>query len=359
MRIVIDLDGVICSLKQDDQTYADVTPLPGAVEKLKRLKADGHYIIIHTARHMLSTSHNIGLINKKVGKMTLEWLDKHDIPYDEIYFGKPYGEVYIDDSAYLFRHWSEVDPAAFNTNVINVVIAMAGKGSRFIDAGFTVPKPLIQVKGKHMFEWALKGFECLSTMNIETRFYFIVLRDHVTSHQIDKVIASKCPGARIIALDEITRGQAETVYKIKEHIDNYNKLLIFNADTFFESSRLLSIIEDTRIDGAVACFVEKTGSARYSFVLADGADNIIEVAEKVRISDFASNGLYYFKQGKDFISACEEMIARDEREKGEYFVIPLFKKLKERGFRLKMFTVDDNRVIGTPEELKAFIQEGT
>ncbi len=104
-RICIDLDGVICSFKQSNQTYADVTPLPGAVEYLQNLKNQGHYIIIHTARHMKTCNGNVGQVINKVGKITLDWLVKHQIPYDEIYFGKPWAELYIDDNAFRFNSW--------------------------------------------------------------------------------------------------------------------------------------------------------------------------------------------------------------------------------------------------------------
>src|SRR5438309_1622733 len=112
MRIVIDLDGTICELKQTDQTYADVRPLPGAIERLQSLHAEGHTIIIQTARHMASCAGDQGKVLKRVGKTTLDWLDRFEIPYDEIYFGKPNADVYIDDRAMRFSSWSSVDDAA-------------------------------------------------------------------------------------------------------------------------------------------------------------------------------------------------------------------------------------------------------
>ena len=108
MRICIDLDGVICELKQKDQTYLDVAPIEGAIEKIKRLKEAEHYIIINTARHMKTCGSNLGLINARITKMTLDWLEKHDISYDEIYFGKPWAQVYIDDNAFRFNDWSSI-----------------------------------------------------------------------------------------------------------------------------------------------------------------------------------------------------------------------------------------------------------
>jgi capsule biosynthesis phosphatase len=108
LRVAIDLDGTICELKQRGQSYADVLPLPGAVDRLRRLRAQGCYIIIMTARNMQTCDANLGLVMKNVGKMTLDWLETHGIEYDEIYFGKANAHVYIDDRAHRFRNWDEV-----------------------------------------------------------------------------------------------------------------------------------------------------------------------------------------------------------------------------------------------------------
>ncbi|MBC8386767.1 MAG: capsular biosynthesis protein [Actinobacteria bacterium] len=108
MRIVIDLDGVICPIKKAEQSYSDLKPLPGAVERLRELKKSGHYIIIMTARHMATCDSNVGKVMKKMGKLTFDWLEKYGIEYDEVYFGKPNAEVYIDDRAIRFTSWSNI-----------------------------------------------------------------------------------------------------------------------------------------------------------------------------------------------------------------------------------------------------------
>lgn len=115
MRIVIDLDGTICSLKRTSESYSDVMPLPGAVEKIESLRKAGHYIIIQTARHMKTTGSNLGQVLAKQGKVTIDWLEKHNITYDEIYFGKPYGDIYIDDNSFLFYKWDELPSSFFET----------------------------------------------------------------------------------------------------------------------------------------------------------------------------------------------------------------------------------------------------
>ena len=114
MRIVIDLDGTICPIRQSSESYSDLKPLPGAIEKINNLKEAGHYIIISTARNMGTQSANLGKVMKNIGKITLDWLEKYEIKYDEIYFGKPNAEIYIDDRAFRFEGWEKIDNDLLN-----------------------------------------------------------------------------------------------------------------------------------------------------------------------------------------------------------------------------------------------------
>ncbi len=115
MRICIDFDGVICQLKQSDSdSYEHLKPMPGAVEKLTQLKQSGHYLIIYTARRMKTHQGNVGAVIADIGRVTIDWLDKNQVPYDEIYFGKPWADIYIDDNAYRFQAWDEINDDASN-----------------------------------------------------------------------------------------------------------------------------------------------------------------------------------------------------------------------------------------------------
>lgn len=109
MRVCVDLDGVIAGFRGEGQTYADVAPVEGAVEKLLQLKENGHYIIINTARHMKTCNANSGLVNARIARVTLEWLEQHGVPFDEIYFSKPWADVYLDDNAHRFEGWNLID----------------------------------------------------------------------------------------------------------------------------------------------------------------------------------------------------------------------------------------------------------
>ena len=108
MRIVIDLDGTICPIKGKNETYDQLIPFKDAVEKIQALKKNGHYIILNTARNMATQQSNLGRVMQNIGKITLDWLEKYKIPYDEIYFGKPNAEIYIDDRAFRYNNWNEI-----------------------------------------------------------------------------------------------------------------------------------------------------------------------------------------------------------------------------------------------------------
>jgi capsule biosynthesis phosphatase len=108
MRICIDLDGVVAELKLPGQAYEELKPVPGAAEKIRQLRHQGHYIILFTARHMKTCNGNIGQVMNRIGLVTLQWLDKCGIEYDEIFFGKPWADVYIDDNGIRFDTWSNI-----------------------------------------------------------------------------------------------------------------------------------------------------------------------------------------------------------------------------------------------------------
>jgi len=108
MRIVVDLDGTICPIKKPGESYRDLLPHTGAVEKLHELKKGGHYIIIQTARNMATCESNLGRVMKNVGKITLDWLETYGVPYDEIFFGKPNADLYIDDRAFRYESWDSI-----------------------------------------------------------------------------------------------------------------------------------------------------------------------------------------------------------------------------------------------------------
>lgn len=351
MRLLIDLDGTICELKKTGQTYADVRVNPGASEKLKALKKAGHYIILHTARHMKTCNGDVELVKVKVGQITIDWLAKHKIPYDELHFGKPYAEAYIDDLTFPFTNWGNFNPEILDTSQVNILITMAGVGSRFVKAGFKQPKPLISVKGKAMVEWAMNSFDFLDSHK-NKKLIFLALKEHIENYRLDKEL-KRFFGSQIaiISVPAVTGGQAETALLASPQINNFQKLFIYNCDTYSQSP-IWELIQTEDPDGVIPCF--ESNDPRYSYVRVDKFGYGAEVAEKKVISNLATTGMYYFKRGMDFVSSALALKALGEKQKGEFYIGPCYNELIKAGKKIRTVKAIKNYVLGTPEELEVF-----
>jgi capsule biosynthesis phosphatase len=352
MRIVIDLDGTIATLRKHNQDYSEVVPLPGAVEKLTELKKAGHHLIIYSARHMKTCEGDVALVEQKIGKKTRDWLNKFNIPYDELIFGKPYGHMYIDDLAIPFRGWQTIQSSQLDTETINVVIPMAGLGSRFVKAGFTTPKPLIDVLGQPMIKWAIDSLSFLPQESMQ--LIFIILEEHEVQYNLSQQLRTLFGDSiHVIQAQHVTRGQADTVYLAKDVINNWNKLFIFNCDTYSKTPDLWTHITEINPDGALACFTAQ--DPRYSYAQLDTYGYVQATAEKKVLSNNASTGLYYFKHGFYFIDEVEKALNSYHPDQGEIYVAPLYNELIKLGKKVTISNASENWILGTPEELEYFV----
>lgn len=351
MRIIIDLDGVIAELKKNRQDYADLRINPGALGKMRALKKAGHYIILQTARHMKTCDGDQGKVVARIGKKTLDWLEKNHVPYDEVYFGKPYAHLYIDDLAHKFTSWDNIEIEDFNEDKVNILIPMAGAGLRFTNAGFKKPKPLIDVFGKPMIIWAMRSFNFLNKLK-KYQLIFVISADqekeYGLANKLQKIFGNKI---KIIKQNTPPRGQADSCLLAKEYINNYNKLFIYNCDTY-STSKIWEMIEKEDPDGILPCF--KSTDPKYSFAKLDDYGFICETAEKKVISNLASTGMYYFKRGSDFVSAAETMIKNVDKHNNEFYIAPCYNELLKSGKKIRTIWIDKNYVMGTPEELDDF-----
>lgn len=353
MRIAIDLDGTICELKKPGQSYADVLPNKLAVERIKSLKAAGHEIIILTARHMKTCGGNSGQVIARQGKITLDWLEKYQIPYDEIHFTKPFADVYIDDLAKRFNGWEELSDDYFAKDTVNILIPMAGLGSRFAKAGYTDLKPLIKVKEELMIEWAIKSFDFLPELP-SYRLIFVVLEEHDREHSLATRLKDLFGvRAEVLVIPALTSGQAATCLAAKKLINNHNKLFIYNCDTY-STAAIWNLIQREDPDGIMTCFNSR--DAKFSFADVDDTNHVKRTTEKDPISNWASTGLYYFRRGQDFVDTAEKMLHLGEHQAGEFYVAPLYNHLIDNGKRIKMLEVAEHWILGTPEDLDYFNQ---
>ncbi|MDH3710097.1 MAG: glycosyltransferase family 2 protein [Cyclobacteriaceae bacterium] len=231
-----------------------------------------------------------------------------------------------------------------------VVMPMAGRGSRFSQAGVDTPKPLIDVCGKPMFSWAVKSLEGVSY----SRFVAVVLQEHQDQFDIEGSIKKYVPGdVSVICIPEVTAGQLCTVLAAKEEINTPEDVLIIPSDTLVVSS-LARDINGASPDCKGIISVAQMPGDHWSFAKVGDQDRVTEVAEKVRISEYASTGLYYFRHGHEFVEIAEEMVRQKEKTRGEYYVIPVYNKYLDRSWEVKVSHAQELWDMGNPTALENF-----
>jgi NDP-sugar pyrophosphorylase family protein len=237
---------------------------------------------------------------------------------------------------------------------LNIVVPMAGLGSRFQQAGYTVPKPLIEVRGRPMYAWAADSLPLASA----SRLIFILLASQPEFPQLRDDIRRRYSKHNPIVLDvpALTAGQAVTVLQAKEFIANDEALLIHNADTAFTvAPGWVGEAWRTGCDGALLVF--RSDESRWSYS-REGPDGwVTEVREKQVISPWASTGTYWFRRGADFVRLAEERVRTGRREAAEYYVGPLFNDLIAAGAHVKNFPIQRLFCFGTPEDYERTVRE--
>jgi dTDP-glucose pyrophosphorylase len=237
---------------------------------------------------------------------------------------------------------------------LTVVIPMAGRGQRFVDAGVSVPKPLIEVRGRPMYSWAVASIPPA----IIDRLVFICLAEHLEAFPLAEDIEDRYDAFRpvVVSLDGVTEGQACTVLAAREHLDPAAPLVIYNADTYCVTGLEHHLGRlDPAVDGIIGVF-EAPGD-HWSFARVDDRGRVVETAEKRRISPWATTGLYHFSRAADFLEHTDAMVAADERTNGEFYVAPVYNRLIAAGARIEIDVALEVWALGTPEELARFEQE--
>jgi NDP-sugar pyrophosphorylase family protein len=237
---------------------------------------------------------------------------------------------------------------------LNIVMPMAGLGSRFRDAGFKVPKPLIEVEGRPMYAWATESLP----LERCTRLIFILLASQPECPDLQRDIEQRYAKHRpiVLTVPELTAGQSVTVLRAKEFIDEAAPLLIHNADTAFDSDP--SWVEQSwrdELDGALLVF--PSTEKRWSFSRENSAGWVDDVREKEVISPWATTGTYWFRRGSDFVRVAETRVRSGRREASEYYVGPLYNDLIAEGAKVKNFPIRKLYCFGTPEDLAATLRE--
>ena len=367
---VFDVDGTLCPIKGEDESYADLVPYADMVEKLREYKAQGARIVLYTSRNMRTYKGDLSLILEHTKPDLEAWLAKWDIPYDEIVYGKfwpGHRGLYVDDRAvrpdeflkYSVEELEDMCEKSRCDKNIDVVITMGGLGSRFRKAGYTVPKYMIEAKGKTLFEWSLISLEGY-TDRVD-KYVFLAMEDETVD--VEGFVRGKCAelgitNYELILLDHLTDGQATTALLANQYWDPAHALLVYNIDTYVEAGEMNW--QELKGDGFIPCF--QADGDHWSFVRLDDAGRVVEIKEKQRISPYCTLGAYYFKTCELYETLYHEYydVPRDDLVNGEKYIAPLYDYLLSKGGDIYISDIAPERVhvLGTPEELEAFLKEG-
>ena len=239
--------------------------------------------------------------------------------------------------------------------MLNIVVPMAGRGSRFADAGYTDPKPLIKVHGKRMIEVVINNL----TPSCEHRFIFVCQEDHVKAYNLDAIFSNNCKNYEIVTINAITEGAAITVLKARAFFDNDEPLMIANSDQWVDVdiNDYLQDMEQRNLSGSMLTM--QADDPKWSYAKVDSKGSVSEVVEKVVISDEATVGIYNFAKGSDFCHFADFMVEQDIRSNGEFYVAPVYSFMADKGQNIGVYNIGEEANgmygLGIPADLNLFL----
>jgi dTDP-glucose pyrophosphorylase len=238
--------------------------------------------------------------------------------------------------------------------MLNIVVPMAGRGQRFADAGYELPKPLISIHGQPMIRVVIGNL----TPSCPHKFHFLILREHAERYDLAGRLREWSPGCEVIIVDEVTQGAACTVLLARKLIDTDDPLMIANCDQYIDASMDDYLDRMGPADGLIMTMW--ADDPKWSFVRFDERGRVVAVVEKVVVSTEATVGIYNYRHGRDFVRAADAMIASELRVNGEFYVAPAYNEIIGSGGEVRCHNIGGVGAgmygIGTPADLEDFCQ---
>lgn len=240
---------------------------------------------------------------------------------------------------------------------LHIIMPMAGEGSRFLQEGWTIPKPLIELNGVPLF---LRAISSVSANGIELKYSFIVRQEHIDKYHIDEYIKTKLPNANIFSVLKTTRGAVETCLMAEAVIDTSDSVIImdcdleFSSDAFLENIRRILIKSIDEVNGGLLVSF-KSDLSKYSYAEVDDDYIVKRTAEKEVISNHALCGAYFFSSAKVFFKVAHQLLNDKSFDKPEFYVSLLYNYLLKNGETVKLCPMEKYYSYGTPEELKRYM----
>jgi HAD superfamily hydrolase (TIGR01509 family) len=316
-------------------------------EEVKNPKPNPEIYLRAMARAGVSVQETIIIEDSHVGRQAATGSGAHLLPVENP------TQVTLETIEEKIGQLREIEEKARWEGFVNVVIPMAGRGSRFADVGYTFPKTLIEVHGRTMIEVVVRN---LGINPAKSRFIFIVRQDHLEKYALHALLRAIAPGCVVVPTDGVTEGAACSILLAEEHIDNDDHLLLANSDQYLEwdANEFMHAMTAKGVDGGISTFTSR--HPKWSFARLDKDGFVAEVAEKNPISDHATTGIYYFNKGSDFVRCAKSMIEKNVRTNGEFYTCPVYNELIQEGGKVRIMDVQDMHGIGVPEDLDTFLR---
>ena len=238
---------------------------------------------------------------------------------------------------------------------LHIILAMAGRGSRFADAGFSTPKPLIQVDGQPMFMKALSSLDAIKAV----KHYTIIIREaHDKEYDLSNQLKTVLPEANVVVTNEEPTGALSDAYRAKPYLKPDEGVILLDCDLWFSSPSYYQMVENSlngtsQIAGGLLTF--EADNPRYSYAKLDDNGTVTETAEKKVISHNAITGAYYVASTEIFIKAADDVLSRERSpEMPEYYVSHIYNSILAQGGTVQAAMVEGFASFGTPEELDAY-----
>lgn len=239
---------------------------------------------------------------------------------------------------------------------INILIPCAGKGSRFREKGFLDPKPFIKVNKERMIEVVIKNINGHDRSSY--KFIFIVLKEFMDQYgvEFEKITEKHCYDYEIISIPTTTEGSACTALFAESLINDDQELIITDTDHIVKDPNHImngvNYFRQNKADGGFWNFWSDP-DPKYSYVKINGG-KVVYVAEKEPMSNAANVGEYYFANGKDFVSAAKEMINKQDKVRGEYYLACCYRYLLINGLNILPYFINQFCSFGTPQLLEEY-----
>ena len=231
---------------------------------------------------------------------------------------------------------------------IQVVIPMAGLGSRFAVKGYKEPKPLIPIDGKPMIQWVVNNMNVVGA-----KFIFIVRKDFY--EDVKPTLEEIAPGCKLVIVDKVTEGPACSVLLARDLLNPDKPLLIANSDQWLEWDANAFLYQSQTVDGSISVFHQPDANdTKWSYARLNEHGMVECVKEKEVISDLATTGVYYWSRAGDYMKYAEQMIAANERVNGEFYVCPVYNWAIKDGKTIKVIKCKKMWGLGVPEDLDIF-----